>query len=374
MNDLDLLPRNNTKRKIIHVDMDAFYASVEQRDNPELKTKALVIAHDPRKHHGHGVITTANYVARQYGVNSAMPAQTALENIPRELLVFVEPDFTKYREISRQIHEIMYELTDVVESVALDEAYLDVTTNKLGNLTTIELATYLQQKIFKTTHLTSSVGISYNKFLAKMASEYAKPFGRSLILPTEAEDFLASKDIKEFPGIGKKTQEIMYDLGINTGLDLRQQDIHYLMKKFKKAGYLYAQHARGIDLRAVKSSRTPKSIGKERTFEPNLVDRNRALNYLRDFAGQVSQNLQQKHLVAKTVMLKIRDKNFNTVTKQTTLKAATNEATVIYQEGMKLFDDFPEFLDEGIRLLGISANNLVERQIEEIKLPLFTTR
>lgn len=354
--------------------MDAFYASVEERDNPILKTKALVIAHDPRKHHGHGVITTANYNARKYGVGSAMPAQKAVENIPRNELVFVEPDFTKYKAVSDQIHEVMHEVTDIVESVAFDEAYLDVTKNKLGNFTTIELAQYLQKEIFKKTQLTSSIGISYNKFLAKMASEYAKPFGRAIILPELAVEFLQTKDIAKFPGIGKKTQEIMRDLGINNGLDLQKQDIHFLLNHFKKAGYMYAQHAQGIDLREVEGFRKRKSIGKERTFEPAMVDRVDAIASLRDYAEQITASMVKRHFQTQTVVLKIRNPNFETITKRKTLAKPTQDVNVIYAAGVALFDDFPEFLDQGIRLLGLSATNFVEDQVEEITLPLFATQ
>ena len=371
---MDLLPPNDTSRKIIHLDMDAFYASVEERDNPILKTKALVIAHDPRKHRGHGVITTANYRARQFGVNSAMPAQKALENIPAKDLVFVTPDFVKYRVVSAIIHEIMHEVTDVVESVALDEAYLDVTQNKLGKFTTIELAQYLQKEIYRRTRLTSSVGISYNKFLAKLASEYAKPFGRAIVLPEVALEFLAPKDVGDFPGIGKKTAPVLYDLGIKTGADLQQKEVRWLMDNFKKAGYYYAQHAHGIDLREVVGQRQRKSVGKERTFEPFIVDRERALPYLKDFANSIAQILRDKHLKTQTIVLKIRSKDFETITKRTTLKNVTQAENEIYQAAVKLLDEFPDFFETGIRLLGISTTNFIQAEIEELPLPLFETQ
>lgn len=374
MASMDLLPPNDTSRKVIHLDMDAFYASVEERDNPVLKTKALVIAHDPRKHRGHGVITTANYRARKYGVGSAMPAQKALDNIPAKELVFVTPDFVKYRAVSATIHAIMHEVTDIVESVALDEAYLDVTQNKLGKLTTIELAQFLQQEIYRQTHLTCSVGISYNKFLAKLASEYAKPFGRAIILPDVAQAFLATKDVGDFPGIGKKTAVLMHEIGINTGYDLQQKDVRWLISKFKKAGYYYAQHAHGIDLREVIGQRKRKSVGKERTFEPVIVDRERALPYLQDFTGSIAQILREKHLRSQTIVLKIRSKDFETVTKRTTIKEVTQDEDVIYRAAVSLLDEFPEFLELGIRLLGISTTNFIDDQVEELTLPLFETQ
>ncbi|QNQ81461.1 DNA polymerase IV [Lactobacillus sp. PV034] len=369
----ELLPRNNTKRKIIHLDMDAFYASVEMRDNPALAKKALIVGQDPRKANGHGVVATANYVARQYGVHSAMPTMKALRLVPKDKIAFVRPNFEKYRAVSAQIHELMYELTDVVESVALDEAYLDVTKNKLGVYSAVTLATRLQEKIFKKTGLTSSFGVSYNKFLAKMGSEFAKPFGRTIILPEEAEDFLAQQPIEAFPGIGKKTQEQLHSMGIFTGADLQNLDVKFLIERFKRMGYFIAQHAQGIDLRPVNSTRQRKSIGTERTFEPNIFDENIALTTLRKYSENLSKKLKEKNFLAQTLVIKVRNNNFETVTKRSKLTKPTNDAIEIFQTAKELFKSVDNFLTQGIRLLGLSTTDLQTNQYEEISLDLFTT-
>lgn len=369
----ELLPRNNTKRKIIHLDMDAFYASVEIHDNPSLAKKALIVGQDPRKANGHGVVATANYVARQYGVHSAMPTMKALRLVPEDKIAFIRPNFEKYRAVSAQIHEFMYELTDLVESVALDEAYLDVTQNKLGAYSAVTLATQLQEKIFKKTGLTSSFGISYNKFLAKMGSEYAKPFGRTIILPEEAKSFLAKQPIEAFPGIGKKTQEQLHDMGVYTGADLQRLDVKFLIEHFKRMGYFIAQHAHGIDLRPINSIRQRKSIGTERTFEPNIFDANLALNNLRKYSESLSEKLKEKNFTAQTLVIKIRNNNFETATKRSKLPKPTNDAIEIYQTAKELFESVDNFLTQGIRLLGLSTTDLQTNQYEEISLDLFTT-
>lgn len=364
----NLLPKNDIHRRILHLDMDAFYASVELRDHPELKNKAVVIAHDPRKFNGHGVITTANYLARKYGVGSAMPAIKAVQQVPANLLVFVEPNFEKYRAVSAIVHEIMHEVTDQVESVALDEAYMDISQNKMGEYSSIKLGNYLQQKIYQKTQLTSSYGISYNKFLAKMGSEYAKPFGKTIILPDEALAFLAKQDIKKFPGIGKKMQVKLKQMGIYTGADLQNRSPEFLIKNFKKWGYMIAMRSRGIDLNPVVANRQRKSIGKERTFEPSLFDRQQALTWLRKYSGLVSESLIKHNLKTDCIVLKIRDTNFNTVTRRKMLNKKTQDGQIIYQEARELFQKLPEFLEVGIRLLGVSATNLEEKSFEEINL------
>ena len=367
-NSENLLPKQDIHRRIIHLDMDAFYASVEMRDNPKLKTKALVVAHDPRKYNGHGVITTANYIARRYGVGSAMPAIEAVKKIPPYQLVFVEPNFKKYRAVSNQVHEVMHEVTDIVEPVSLDEAYLDVTKNKLGSYTALELGNYMQAEIYKRTGLTCSFGATYNKFLAKMASEYAKPFGKTIILPEEAIEFLASQDIKKFPGVGKKTQKSLREFGINTGKDLQEKSVDFLIKKFKKWGYSLAMHSRGIDLSPVEGDRVRKSIGKERTFEPSVFNQQTALTNLRRYSTEVSKILIEKNLSAKCVVLKVRDSDFHTVTRRRMIDKATRDEGIIFQEARDLFLDLPEFLEKGIRLLGVSVTNLEQIHYTEVNL------
>ncbi|MBP2058566.1 DNA polymerase-4 [Lactobacillus colini] len=368
----ELLPKNDFHRKIIHLDMDAFYASIEMRDDPSLVNKALIIGHDPRKHNGHGVVATANYIARQYGVHSAMPTAKAMQLVPVDRVAFVKPNFNKYRAVSGQIHELMHELTDQVESVALDEAYLDVTKNKLGIDSAIELASHLQQKIYRETGLTSSFGVSYNKFLAKMASEYAKPFGRTVILADDALKFLAEQKIEQFPGIGKKTQKQLHDLGIYDGADLQKLPVRFLIGKFKKMGYAIALHAHGIDLNPVLSDRRRKSIGIERTFENNIHSQDQALTIIRKFSHELSQKLKNKKVSANVVVLKIRSNSFETITKRQKLDQPTNQALEIFLAGKELYSQVPNFLEDGIRLLGLTATNLESKNYEEVPLELFT--
>lgn len=368
----ELLPKNDVHRRIIHLDMDAFYASVETRDNPSLANKALIIGHDPRQYHGHGVVATANYLARQYGVHSAMPTAKAIRLIPEDKIAFVAPNFDKYRAVSQQIHDLMYEVTNQIESVALDEAYLDVTKNKLDSSSVITLADHLQQKIYRKTGLTSSFGISYNKFLAKMGSEYAKPFGRTVILPKEAANFLAKQKIENFPGIGKKTQKQFHELGIFTGADLQNLSVRFLIDNFKKLGYAIALHAHGIDMRPVEADRRRKSIGIERTFESDIHSQDEVLTTIRRFSQELAKKLQKKKLTASVIVLKIRSSQFETITKRQKLNKPTREAIEIFQTGKELYNKVPNFLEDGIRLLGITGTDLKDKNYEEVTLELFT--
>lgn len=359
-----LLPKNDYLRRIIHLDMDAFYASVEMRDHPEYRQKALVIGRDPRKSHGHGVIATANYLARQYGVHSAMPTSCALKQVPADKLQFCEPDFQKYRAVSEQIHAIMRQVTDEIEPISLDEAYLDVTQNKLGNYSAIELAVFLQKQIYRELNLTCSVGISYNKFLAKMGSEYAKPFGRTVILPEFATEFLKKMPASAFPGVGKKMQEKLNSLGISTGADLQAKSVDYLLENFKKAGYYLAQHAHGIDLSPVKSHRERKSLGKERTFDQAVYSLERANRLLDEFSKQLEQKLTDRKLIYQVVTIKLRSQNFETITRSASLKKGQTG----FEVAKRLLRQNAEFVEKGIRLLGLSYSGLESIKYEPIDL------
>ncbi len=366
-----LLPKNDTHRKILHLDMDAFYASVEIRDHPELKNKAVVIARNPKETNGHGVIATANYLARRFGVGSAMPAIEAVHLIPHDRLVFVPPDFVKYRRVSQQVHQFMHEVSDQIEPIALDEAYLDITAPKLSARTPVQLGQYLQQKIYHELGLTCSFGISYNKFLAKMGSEYAKPFGATIISPEEAMPFLARQPLSRFPGIGKKTQSTLSDLGFSTGDDLQRAKIRFLLDRFKKNGYVMAMHAHGIDLRPVVAQRRRKSIGNERTFEPPLFTQERVDAVLMNFSIKLAGQLKQKKFLTDVIVLKVRNQAFVTVTKRQMLEQPTQEASQIAKVARHLLHQIPNFLDQGIRLLGISATHLQKMGYLEVPLPLF---
>ncbi|WP_225048886.1 DNA polymerase IV [Lacticaseibacillus kribbianus] len=364
---LELPMRNDTSRKIIHVDMDAFYASIEERDNPSLKSRALVIAHDPRQTGGKGVVTTANYVARQFGVHSAMPANQALRLVPKRLLTFKDPDFTTYRAVSDQIHGLFHQVTDLVEPVALDEAYLDVTANHQFR-TTIALGLWLQDQIRRETGLTSSIGLSYNKFLAKEASEYNKPQGRTIILPEQAQAFLDRLPIAAFRGVGAKTAPVLEAMGIVDGRTLRTFSQEQLITRFGKMGLLLYQHARGVDNRPV-VVRDAKSIGKERTYQPFLASEDAVQRELDRLAQMVAQSLAKHQKHGKTVVLKVRDADFNTLTKRMTQDAYFSGAEAILAAAKQLWQGL-DHRPERVRLLGITLTALDPQQYENIDLKL----
>src|SRR5579872_1516694 len=253
-------------RKIIHIDMDAFYASVEQRDNPDLKGRAVAVGYGAKR----GVVAAASYEARRFGVRSAMPSTIAMRRCPE--LVFVPPRFEMYRAVSREIHAIFRDYTPLIEPLSLDEAYLDVTDNLRGIPTAWETAKEIRACILAETKLTASAGVSLNKFLAKLASDQRKPNGQFAIMPDEAEAFVAALPIAKFHGVGPKTAGKMRALGIETGADLRRQTLEFLRARFGKAGHWYFEIARGRDDRPVQSDRERKSSGSETTFSEDLLD------------------------------------------------------------------------------------------------------
>lgn len=369
MSFLEIPLKNKTDRRIIHIDMDAFYASIEERDDPALKKKALIIARDPRFTDGTGVVTTANYNARKYGVHSAMSAHQAAQLVPKDEVVFKAPDFNKYRQISAQIHDIFYAVTEKVESVALDEVYLDVTDQKT-NLTTIELADQIQSKIWDTTHLMCSVGISYNKFLAKLASEYRKPKGRTLILPEMAIEFLKRLPIEAFQGVGKKTAPKLNQQGIYTGEDLLYVDQLTLIRLLGKQGYSLYRRVHGIDDRPVVAKRQRKSLGKERTFNPPITTKAVRDRQIRFLSQEVAKNLKKKQLHGSTLVLKLRNSQFETLTKQIPLATPIDEAEQIEHYAQKIMNSI-QIDDMEIRLLGVTLTNLSSKNFENIDLPLF---
>lgn len=373
MNKTDnLLPQNDIHRRIIHLDMDAFYASVELHEHPEYQGKAIVVGQDPRTNGGHGVVATANYLARKYGVHSAMPSIKAVQLIPANKLVIVPPHFAKYRAASAYVHAIMHEYTDLVQSVALDEAYLDVTHNKKHFNSALEIALTIQERVYQDLGLTCSFGVTYNKFLAKMGSEYAKPFGRCLILPSEARNFLKRKKIEAFPGVGPKTQERLHEMGIFTGADLQKASVRTLLQNFNKMGYVLAEHAQGIDLSPVvpDSDLNRKSIGIERTYEPAIHNEQVALTKIRDYAAKLEIELKKRKFYANTVVFKIRDENFVTSTKRRKLVKPTNSGSQIYAVAKELFEEnsLLQYLDTGIRLLGVTATDFSNLQYQETSL------
>ena len=337
-------------RKIIHVDMDAFYASVEQHDNPELKGKPVAVGGGSKR----GVVSAASYEARKFGVRSAMSGYLAQKNCPD--LIFVKPRFDRYKEVSQQVRHVFFEYTDLVEPLSLDEAYLDVTENKKGNPSATLIAKEIRQKIFEKTGLTASAGISINKFIAKVASDYNKPNGQKTVNPEEVLQFLEDLDIRKFYGVGKVTAEKMYKLGIFTGKDLKKKSLEFLDGHFGKSGSYYYQVVRGIHTSEVKPQRIPKSVGAERTFSENLSSEIFMLERLENIANELERRLKKSKISGKTVTLKIKYSDFTLQTRSKTLPYFISESALILETAKELLYQSP--MQNSVRLLGISLANL----------------
>lgn len=337
-------------RKIIHVDMDAFYASVEQHDHPELKGKPIAVGGGSKR----GVVSAASYEARKFGVRSAMAGYIAKRNCPD--LIFVPPRFDRYKEVSNQIRSVFFGYTDLVEPLSLDEAYLDVTENKKGNPSATLIAKDIRKKILEITGLTASAGISINKFIAKVASDYNKPNGQKTVNPEEVLQFLEDLDIRKFYGVGKVTAEKMYKLGIFTGKDLKQKSLGFLDQEFGKSGKYYYHVVRGIHNSEVKPHRTPKSVGAERTFAENLSSEVFMLEKLENIANELERRLQKSKIAGKTITLKIKYSDFSLQTRSKTLPYFIAKKDLILETAKELL--YQSELQNSVRLLGISLANL----------------
>jgi DNA polymerase-4 len=344
-------------RKIIHVDMDAFYASVEQHDAPELKGKPIAVGGSSQR----GVVAAASYEARIYGVRSAMPSVTAKRLCPD--LIFVKARFERYREISEQIREIFLDYTDLVEPLSLDEAYLDVTENKLNYPSATIIAYDIRRRIYETTGLTASAGISVNKFIAKVASDYNKPNGQKTIVPEEVLEFLEELDIRKFHGIGKVTAEKMYQHGIFNGADLKTKPVEYLAEHFGKSGVYYFNIVRGIHNSAVKPDRIRKSLGAERTFSDNLSSEIFMMERLDQIAEEIEKRLTKNEVAGKTVTLKIKYSDFKMQTRSKTVPNYVSKKQEILDIATDLVRQ--ESFRESVRLLGLSLSNLNTEDKEE---------
>ncbi len=338
------------QRKIIHVDMDAFYASVEQMDHPELKGKPLAVGGSEVR----GVVSAASYEARKFGVRSAMSGIQAKRNCPD--LIFVRPRFDRYKEISQKIRKIFYEYTDLVEPLSLDEAYLDVTQNKKGNPSATLIAQEIRKRIYEEVGLTASAGISVNKFVAKIASDYNKPNGQKTVNPEEVEDFLEQLDIKKFYGIGKVTTEKMYQHGIFTGKDLKSKSREYLEQHFGKSGGFYYNIVRGIHNSEVKPNRVSKSVAAEHTFNENLTSEIFMQERLERIAGELEKRLKRYDISGKTITIKIKYSDFTTQTRSKTLPYFIADKGLLFEYAKELL--YQERLKDSVRLLGISLSNL----------------
>lgn len=338
-------------RKIIHIDMDAFYASVEQRDDPNLRGKPVIVGGQPDSR---GVVAACSYEARAFGVHSAMPSSRAARACPDA--IFVPPRFEQYRRVSQQLHQIFREYTDLIEPLSLDEAFLDVTqcTDHQGSATLIAKA--IKQRVKDDLNLICSAGVSYNKFLAKIASDMDKPDGLYVIRPEQAEQFIETLPIRKFFGVGKVTEQKMHRLGIRTGADLRQWSESDLSQKFGKSGPYYYRIARGIDERPVRTNRIRKSLGKETTFGADLVQMDEINKHLERLAARVMEMAHKRELLAKTLTLKVKYQDF-------TLNTRALSKDDFYRDKQDMLNALPELIDRTelgerpCRLLGLTLSN-----------------
>jgi DNA polymerase-4 len=344
-------------RKIIHVDMDAFYASVEQRDEPALRGRPVAVGGGHR-----GVVAAASYEARKYGVRSAMPSVTAKRRCPD--LIFVKPRFDVYRAVSQQIRAIFADYTDLIEPLSLDEAYLDVTGDRLGLGTARAIAEDIRRRIREETGLTASAGVSYCKFIAKLASDQRKPDGLCVITPEKAADFVASLPVARFHGIGPVTARKMQALGIETGADLTAWTLPELEARFGSSGAWYWRICRGIDDREVKPDRPYKSVSAERTFDEDLSAADRLAAELERIAGYAWARVERAAVTGRTVTLKIKYGDFTIITRSRSFRspvAALSHFSAAGQELLAALCPVPK----GVRLLGLGLHNLIEGDLEQ---------
>jgi len=340
-------------RKIIHVDMDAFYASVEQRDNPALQGKPVAVGHGARR----GVVAAASYEARAFGVRSALPSLTAIRQCPN--LIFVPPRFEVYRAVSQQIHGIFAEFTDLIEPLALDEAYLDVTANKAGLDTAWQTAKAIRARIKAETGLNASAGVSYNKFLAKLASARRKPNGQFAIQPHEGEAFVEALPVAKFHGVGPATAKKMHELGIHTGADLRTWSLNDLQARFGKAGPWYYGIARGEDHRSVNPSRVRKSSGSETTFDEDLTEPTRIEAGVLEMADDVWRWCEKTGRRGRTVTVKIKWADFQQSTRSQSYPRALESQAQLHEASLALIRSVFPF-PKGIRLVGVTLSNFAD--------------
>ncbi|MRH98759.1 DNA polymerase IV [Agrobacterium tumefaciens] len=344
-------------RKIIHVDMDAFYASVEQRDNPELRGKPIAVGGAAAR----GVVAAASYEARTFGIHSAMPSVTAARKCPE--LIFVKPRFEVYRAVSQQIREIFAEYTPLIEPLSLDEAYLDVTENLKAMPIATEIALEIRAKIKAVTGLNASAGISYNKFLAKMASDLNKPNGQAVITPKNGQAFVQGLAVKKFHGVGPATAEKMHNLGIETGADLKAQSLQFLSQHFGKSGPYFHGIARGVDERQVRPDRVRKSVGAEDTFAQDIDDLDLATSELKPLTEKVWSYCEAKGFSGKTVTVKIRYSDFTQATRSRSSTLPLANCNEVLQTAAGLLATVYPF-KRSVRLLGVTLSSLTNERSE----------
>jgi len=353
------------QRKIIHIDMDAFFAAVEQRDNPSYRHKPIIVGGKPDSR---GVVATCSYEARQYGIHSAMPSSRAYRLCPQA--IFVKPNFAAYKEASEHIQQIFFQYTDLVEPLSLDEAYLDVTDSVLFQGSATRIAKAIKQQILSETGLVASAGISYNKFFAKIASDKDKPDGLYLITPEQGVDFVAQLPVGQFHGVGKATEQKMHALGIYTGLDLRQFSLPTLQQHFGKSALFFYQIAQGIDERAVNPYRTRKSIGTETTYAEDLQESTEIYQQLTQLFQQSLEKVQAKRLYARTLTVKIKYHDFKQITRSLSFKQPIKAS---YFNEMLLRKLLKKDLigESKVRLLGVTLSALEPQSLTYRQMDLF---
>lgn len=343
-------------RRIIHIDMDAFYASVEMRDNPSLRGKPIIVGGMPDDR---GVVATCSYEARRYGIHSAMPSRTAYNLCPHA--IFIKPRHEVYKQVSYQIREIFERYTDLIEPLSLDEAYLDVTENKVNLPYATTIAKQIKRDILRELGLTASAGVSYNKFLAKIASDYYKPNGFMVITPDMTEEFLEQLPISKFYGVGKVTEEQLRKIGIKTGKDLRSLELDYLVSTFNKRGYILYDFARGIDHRKVESHRDRKSIGAETTFSEDIpFEKVLIKQELHKIAAKVGYRLERAEKAGRTLTLKIKYDDFRQITRRMTVDKPMYNAEDILGHLDTVLSKL-ENTEQAIRLLGLTISGCIDK-------------
>ncbi len=360
---MDPANKNITLSKIIHIDMDAFYASVEQRDDPSLKGKTIAVGGSPEGRGG--VVATCSYEARKFGVRSAMPSKKALQLCPG--IIFIRPRFEAYKKVSLQVRKIFHRYTDIIEPLSLDEAYLDVTEDKQGIGSALDIAVLIRKAIKEELQLTASAGVSINKFFAKIASDIQKPDGLTFIGPSKIEYFVEALAIEKFYGVGKVTAEKMRRMGIHTGADLKKYEEAALVQHFGKVGRFYYRIVRGIDDRPVEPNQETKSVGAEDTFPEDLTTIEQMNQELDKIALLVHQRLERRHLKGRTITLKVKFSDFKIVTRSRTLEQRTGALNVIVGIAKELMMG----VEQGgirVRLLGISLSNFMERKSMQLEM------
>ena len=348
-------------RKIIHIDMDAFYASVEQRDNPSLKGRPVIVGGEPDQR---GVVAACSYEARKFGIHSAMSSAKAKRLCPHA--VFLPPRFNEYQAVSEAIMEIFFHYTDCVEPLSLDEAFLDVSVNKRHMAIATNIAREIRQRIRDSLTLTASAGVSYNKFLAKAASDFQKPDGLIVIPPEKALDFIANLPIRKFYGVGKVTEQKMLSLGIKTGANLMEISREDLIRWFGKMGVFFYGIARGYDPRPVTPERERKSVGKEITLPEDIDDMTRMASIITQLSQNVSRILSLECLAGRTVTLKLKYHDFQSITRSITLPGYVDDAETIIRQSLILLRETDAGIKK-VRLLGVSVSHFPNSNQEALR-------